>query len=297
MDNKFKRNYVLTVETAPRSSEYITIKPPFTIEFDVQRNALSSANVCKFTIYNLSQKNRDRILKDWMNPSDIRKVYFNAGYGDGPNFPLVFTGYISLAQSVRRGVDFLTNIECFDGGDAYSNANLSNTQFSKGTSNKTIVQNMISQMKPYGVEMGAVGDIPGTISRGNSFAGNAIESIQAITGGADNSGFFIDNGKANYLSDNEHIAATDIPVISSASGLLGTPVREQTFLTFDILFEPRLFIGQKIKLDSLTAKNYNTYYKVISLHHRGMISESVCGNATTTIGVYHAGFLTPVEAG
>lgn len=296
MVNKFGRNYVLTVETAPNSQEYITIKPPFTLEFDVQRNALSSANVCKFSIYNLSQKNRDRILKDWMNFSDVRKVIFNAGYGPGPNFPLVFNGYMNLAQSVRRGVDFITSIECFDGGNAYSNANVS-TQFKSGTANRDIVRNMISSMKPYGVEQGAIGSIPGTIGRGNAVEGNPIEIIQDITGGSGTSGFFIDNGKANYLSDNEHIASTDIPVISSGSGLLGTPVREQTFLTFDILFEPRLFIGQKIRLDSVTAKNYNTFYKVISLHHRGLISESVCGNAVTTIGVYHAGFLTPVEAG
>lgn len=277
--DKFLRSYVLTVETI--SGRMLTIEPPFTVEFDIQRNILTSANVCSIRIYNLSERNRNQILKDQYTYDDLRKVTLQAGYGSGPNYPVIFRGEISRAWSVREGVNFITQIECFDGGFAFINAT-SNFQFPDGTTQQNVAEALIASLAQYNVTRGAIGEIPGELSRGASYTGNTIDVLRELTGGA----FFIDNGKANVLSDSECLRSTQIQVISSASGLLGTPVREQTVLHFDILFEPRLAIGQQIRLDSITAANYNTFYKVVSLKHRGMISDAVCGSATTTVGVF-----------
>ncbi len=272
---KFNRNYVLTIQT-PLGGELI-IKPPFTIEFDITRNVLTSANVCSVRVYNLSERNRSLIRKDVTDYGDLRMIKLRAGYGD--NLPVIFSGNISQAWSVREGTNMITQIECFDGGFAFANSQ-TNIEFPAGTDQRTVLATMAESLP--GVEIGAIGNYSGQISRGNSYTGSTVDILRDLSGG----GFFVDNGKANILGDSECLQG-EIEVINSSSGLLGTPVRENTIINFDMIFEPRLLIGQKIKLESITAANFNGFYKVISVKHRGMISESVSGDAITSVGMFY----------
>ena len=41
----------------------------------------------------------------------------------------------------------------------------------------------------------------------------------------------------------------------------------------DMLFEPRVIMAQKMIVNSITNDYYNSTYRAISIHHRGMISE------------------------
>lgn len=273
--NKFLRNYSLSVET--QNGETITIKPPFTIEFDITRNTLTSANVCSIRVLNLSQKNQNSIRFNIMDSGDFRSVELKAGYG--PNLPVIFSGNITQAWSVREGVNSITAIECFDGGFAFANAE-TNEVFPSGTSQDTILRTLAGSLP--NVSLGAVGSFPGSLSRGNSISGSTTDHLADLSGG----GFFIDNGKAHILGDSECLEG-EMLIINSQSGLLGTPVREQTILHFDMIFEPRLTVGQLIHLDSSTGKNFNGDYKIISLKHRGMISDAVCGDAITTVGMFY----------
>ena len=297
MPNKFFRNYVMKIQ-ATTGGDIITIKPPFTVEFDVQRQTLATnANNGHFRIYNLSQLTRNLILKNEFDYDDQRLITFEAGYGEDPaGFPVVFTGNMTKAGSVREGSSFVTTIEAFDGGYASANASI-NDQFVAGTSNQDILEKFIEGLSEYGVSAGAIGTIAGVSTRGNAYSGGAFDIIRDFTGGGPNSGFFIDNGKANFLQDTEVIAAAPI-VVNSASGLLGTPYREAQFLIFDILFEPRVSLGTLINLQTTEGPDFSGIYKVISIHHRGTISDAVCGDAITTIGIpYVKGVnYTPVQS-
>jgi hypothetical protein len=273
--DKLGRNYNLQIQT--QSGSILTIAPPFTIEFDITRNILTSANVSSVRIYNISQNNRNQIRKNVNDYGDLRQITLMAGYGI--NLPVVFTGNITQAWSVREGVNVITQIESYDGGFAFANG-ITNEQFPAGTPQSTIIASLAGSLP--GVSIGAIGNYPGTISRANSYSGTTTDLLRELTGG----GFFIDNGKANCLGDSECLQG-EIQVINSASGLLGTPVREQTILNFDMLFEPRLVIGQQIQLQSITEANFNGFYKVISIKHRGMISEAVCGDAITSVGLFY----------
>lgn len=282
--DKYGRNYILSVEAQDGTT--VTIRPPFTMEFDVVRKSLSSASVSTIRVYNLSPEVRKSLLKNQFDYGDQRLITLRAGYGAGPNFPTCFTGTVSKAFSVREGTNFVTQFESFDGGFAFVNANISEGQgvFPAGTPIRTIIQSFIDSLSPYGVKAGAVGDFPGTIPRKNSYSGNTIEVLKELTQGS----FYIDGGKAFALTNNETLNSAEVaPVINSASGLLGTPVRQETLLLFTTLFEPSLFIGQQIKLESKTADNFNTFYKVTALHHQGIISDSICGDATTEIEVFY----------
>lgn len=274
---KFLRNYVLTVQT--QNGDNLTIAPPFTIEFDITRNTLTSANVCSIRIYNLSQNNRNAIRFNIMDTGDFRAVELRAGYGETQNLPVIFSGNITQAWSVRESVNFITAIECFDGGFAFANAE-TNVVFPSGTAQLTVLQTLAGSLP--NVSLGAIGSYPGSLSRGAAIAGSTTDQLATISGG----GFFIDNGKAHVLGDSECLEG-EMLVINSSSGLLGTPVREQTILNFDMIFEPRLIVGQKIQLDSGTGANFNGFYKIISLKHRGMISQAVCGDAITSVGMFY----------
>jgi hypothetical protein len=274
--DKTQRNFRLTIDAI--NGQKLTVTPPFTIEFDITRNILSSANVSSIKIYNLSENNRNSIYKDKNNFALYRAVQLNAGYGD--ILPVIFKGNVSHSWSVREGTNFISYIEAYDGGFAFVNSDVASS-YPAGTPQRVIYEDMISKLGPT-VSPGVIGNYGDSSSRGSSYQGNPADLITQLTGGA----FFIDNEKA-YVLKNEEVLQGSIEAISSDSGLLGTPIREETIVHFDMIFEPRLMIGQLLTLDSSTFKIINGAYKVISIKHRGMISDSVCGSAITTVGLLH----------
>lgn len=273
--DKYNRNYKLLVQK--KDGTNLEVARPFTVEFDIHRNSFSSANVCSIRVYNLNPNNRLQIRQDQYDYNDRRLIEFLAGYGD--KLSLGFKGNINQAWSVREGVNFITQIECYDGGFAYVNA-VTGSSYPEGSSNQSIIDSFVDSLGPYGVQKGSVGTFPGKINKGASYTGNPLDHIGDLSG----DGFFIDNQKINILKDDECIDG-DIPLINSSSGLLGTPILESQYLTFDLLFEPSLKVGQLIELQSVSAEHFNGIHKVIWLKHKGMISEAVCGTAITSVGL------------
>lgn len=281
--DKFDRNYILLIQK--KDGTTLRVTRPFTVEFDIHRNSLSSANVGQIRIYNLNPNNRNQIRKDQFDFGDQRTIQFFAGYGK--NLSLAFSGSITQAWSVREGNNMITQIESFDGGFAFVNA-ITGEQFVKGTPQTSVIDALVQNLNGFGVTTGAVGNYSGSTTRGNSYNGNTTDLLNQITGG----GFFIDNGKAHCLNDTECLEGS-IPLINAQSGLLGTPIKEQTYINFDMLFEPSLRVAQLIQLESQTAEHFNGTHKVLSIKHRGMISEAVCGSAITSVGLL-PGMFTPV---
>lgn len=272
--DKFNRKYQLLVQT--QNGDTLEVKLPFTMEFDITRNILTSANVCQVRVYNLNKRNRNQIRFDVSNYGELRGIVLKAGYGD--NLPIIFSGNISQAWPVREGVNFISQIECYDGGYALANGTF-DQQFISGTPQRNIIDSMLEKLP--GVTPGVVGQIQGEIARGNTYSGNTADLLNQLVPNK----FFIDNEKAHILGDSECLQG-DITLISPETGLLGTPIRQQTIINFDMLFEPRLIIGQALNLVSSSDDSFNGAYKVISIKHRGMISESVAGDAVTSVGLF-----------
>lgn len=276
---KFGRNYSLSVQQQNGKVRVITL--PFTIEFDITRNILSSANVASFRVMNLALETRNQIRKNVYNSGDPRFISLRAGYGD--NLPVIFSGDLFQAWSVREGNTFVTQMESLDGGFAFANS-VTSTPFQAGTPVGTVYKNLIDGLENYGVSPGAVGQYDQVLSRGNTYNGSTMQILNEHTGGAT----FIDNRKVNILRNNECLQG-QVNTISPTMGLLGTPVLEETILHVPILFEPALVVGQKVFLDTVTEPVYRGYYKIISLKHRGTISSAVGGNATTEVGLFGGG--------
>lgn len=297
---KFDRKYILTVDLNDGTQLYIDYSVnPFTIEFEIFRKLMAAPSHCQIRLYNISEHNRNLLAYDFSNfkPSK-RVVSLRAGYGT--NLPIIFYGTVTQCWSVREGNNFITTIESFDGGVSYTNGEIPATQtFPKGMLWKDLFETIMgkgypAETNPYlpGTTFGAIGknfitDEQGNLTRltkSEPATGNTVKYLRSRVADA----FFIDNGKSFILGDPECRKGT-IALIDSSTGLLGTPQKENSILSFDILFEPSLVVGQKVFLQSTTLSGANSSingaYKINSIKHRGTISPTVCGSVITSIEI------------
>lgn len=271
---KIDRKYTLKAEVTGGGN--ITVELPFSVEFVVKREALASSQTATFTLYNLAEKTRNLLYKDRFNLTEFRAIQFMAGY---ETTPMIFNGTILQAYSYRRGVDFLTVIECYDGGYGMANS-FSSITIGAGAAFSEIIENLSKDLlgvtgKPI------IGNFPTRTGRGSVYLGNTWNYIVQLS----NNLATIDNGQLKVLNPNEVIQA-DINVITSESGLLGSPKRANTMIEQSILFEPRLTLGQILNLQSSTNSIFNGAYKVAGFTHRGLISPSVSGEAVTEVSLW-----------
>ena len=275
---KWQRNYILSIQTS--GSNWVDITLPFTMNFRISRNTNASANTARISILNLSKDTRLKIYKDKYTFDIYKGIELRAGYGDSKEtLPIIFKGNIKQAYSQRNGVDYQTDIECYDGGFAFLNGYTSKS-FASGTSDRQILYSLVKDLPA--IDMGVIGNFEGSLPRGNAMEGATTDLIKSVS----KSNFFIDNEKAYCLQDEECYRG-NITEISSASGLMGSPLREETMLTFEMMFEPRLQIGQHIHLTSQTESLFNGNYKVIGVEHNGTISDATSGRCVTKVTLYY----------
>lgn len=295
---KFQRNYHITIDTEVNNSytfggnawqhveskepAKVEITMPFTMTFDINRNVMAGANTSRVTIYNLNQDTRKKIYKDQYLTQEYKGIVIRAGYGMEKNpelLPIIFKGNLKQAYSKREGTEYLTEIEAYDGGFAFVNAYKS-VSYTAGTSRNDVIGGLIDSI-PY-INKGAIGDFNDKLPRGNSLTGSIIENLQQITNG----NFFIDNEQAFCLLPDEYIQG-DIQVLNAETGLLSSPLREETYLKVTTLFEPRVRVGQLIALESTTNSEFNGLYKVMGFKHHGTISAAKSGTCETEITLYY----------
>lgn len=274
MAAKFGRNYRLVV------TEYLTgksqaVSPPFTLRFNITRYDTSTPSGGTLQIYNLNQDSRTFFRKDINTYGRTKGVLLLGGYGE--KLSTMFLGDIYNAFSERVGQDWVTTINGFDGGIAYNESTLS-TEIVRGIPLRSVLRSMAKSLSAYEVEVGAISKTyTQKNTRGNSYSGSTFSIMTELTGG----GMFVDNGKVNCLRDNEFIVG-DVVKVNASTGLLGTPKREGSLVTFSTILEPRFYIAQKIEIE-IGNQAFDGTYKVKSINHAGTISDAVGETCTTTV--------------
>jgi hypothetical protein len=286
-------------ETTYKVGDIIEISYPLTIEFSINKTMSSGANMMNLRIYNLAEKTRAQLMQDPYNMVDFgsgkryRKVILNAGYGK--NIPTLFVGNMTNAYSYRQGVDVITEITAFDGMYGQLNSQTSKT-FAAGTAKTTVLDSLYADLIK--VNKGITTDIGSDVlKRGLIADGNTFNIIKENfgEGSFNNNGtqssittrqIFIDNEQINLIAWNDYIDTGSVYVINSDTGLLGTPIRRETSLECEILFEPSLILAQLVELKSTINKNFNGAYQVWSIRHDCTISGAESGNATTHLQLY-----------
>lgn len=252
----------------------IVITMPFTIQFTLQRNTMSSLNGLHIDIYNLGKSTRDRIFQDRYVVRN-RTITFEAGY---ETLSLIFHGNIFQASSAREGVNIVTRIEALDGSYPVFTTNTFET-ISKGKTLRDVLLFLSGQFPD--LQVGAVGNYDEVLQRPVALNGNTYDLLKKYSANQ----VFVDNGKVYVLKNSETVQG-EIPKITTETGLLETPRREDGFLTVTTIFEPRVAIGQQVELESKILPVYNGQYKVLGILHQGIISEAVGGRCQSIFSLY-----------
>ena len=266
--------------TSPQGEE-IRIQNPITVEFEIIRQNLASLNTATFTVYNLTERTRMKIFHDLYDVSTYLPVSFYAGYSYGTAetntyAARCFMGHVKQAYSYRQGSDYKTVIECWDGGTALNNSFVSQT-LPGGSNNKNIIQNLAQGMANM---VGAVvSDAFDSVNnRATTLFGNPFDLLGKLT----NKNFYVDNQTGFALTTNEAINGT-LNYIDDKIGILDSPKRTGTVVDVTTVFEPRYVPSQEVILTSASQPVLNGQYKLTGIQHRGIISDAVNGDCTTSL--------------
>ena len=288
---KFGRQYLLKIDG--KSGTKYEARLPLTVEFYVRRNVLASANSISLRIYNLKKEVREDIDKACYEYTDVRYIDFQAGYI--PPLSSLFYGNIVECKSYRAEgtTNVITEITALDGGYAMStaNSNISKEPITKDE----VISHLMDDMTNYGIKRGKKSIFQGEHPRGRSLLGNTWDLLRQES----DESCFIDLGTVHVLK-NAYINADKVTSdciqgsileINSNTGLLGSPRRADMKIMAEILFEPRIIIGQKISMRSNVNSSFDGIFKVISVEHHGTISGSVNGKCKTTFTYLMSGAL------
>jgi hypothetical protein len=269
---KLGRNYRLTIVNP--QGDQIDITPPFTLHFTVERNNLATANTGEIEITNLGPNTRGRVFKDRFDTSLEWRLVLYAGYGT--NLFLVVSGNIHEAYSYKEGPNWTTKISVFDGAQAFQNGFVS-ASYSAGTDKSQVIKDAIFTLE--GIQEGYLGAYAkGEGPRAAVVFGPTREVLMDLTEGH----FFVDNGILHVSGDFEYDGSETL--VLDETQLLATPQRRDTSLEVSILFYPQARVNVLASLSSLFPI-YNGTYKICSIHHDVLISESENGKAETSLGL------------
>ena len=285
---KFLRTYSMVIKGA---HETWTFGPPFTVRFTALARGTPTTNTAHFFIYNLPEKVRNDILKDLYSNLDYYPISFSAGYVYEPSTPPVFVGNVRWAYSYRQGPDWITELDCVDGGGAIEIANCEESLVS-GTALGQVYRVLCQAI------VGVKRDVTGFFiskafddsedSRGIVLSGNAWEELvrRVIP---NNTQLFINKGKIYIVLQNEYVSIPGgFATISEETGLIGSPRQQEALTIATMLFEPRLEIGQNVEL--VTASPSSGEHKILQVTHQGTISEAIdSGDITTTATLFRPG--------
>jgi len=292
---KFGRRYKLSVQVKDDlfgADSFIAIEYPLTLELDVSRNIMASANKGTFKIYNLREEWRNQIFHDWRDYEKHYYVKLEAGYLSEPFLPTIFAGQIASASSERVGVNWITTIEANDGMQAISDG-FANQSLGAGVSFRQFLTTCIGSMS--GVQIGELATVPDVERpRGVSLYGNPWEIIQNNI--PQGHAAFIDNGLINFVKLNQHTKnlTVEIPLLSADTGNVGTPKKYQARIDLTRIFDPTRKPGQIVNLESSLTR-YNGLYTVQGVAHRGVISGAAAGDLKTILNLYNKSMVEPIS--
>lgn len=219
-------------------------------------------------------------------PDIFRAIQFRAGYDspDGEFMPLLFNGTVKTAYSYRQGINFITEIEAYDSAWAMTQGITSLAVLDGLTASQVV--GLLAKDLPGLAGIPIIGSFPIKNRRGKVLFGNTWNLILQETSNL----AILDNGQLKAMKLNE-VFRGGLPLISSDTGLLGSPKRTTSFIECRMIFEPRLSLCQLIELRSETNPQFNRFWKVMGIQHQGMISPTVSGTCITTANLW----FTPLE--
>lgn len=232
------------------------ITDPLQITFDGRKSIDGGLNTFTLNVFNLNEPKRLALIKDTEEVKYI-PVQFEVGYQG--QLLKVFRGDVRTAGTKRDGVNYITTLECYDGGYDYLESFTSRSVKSK----KKAIDEILKDMPHTG--RGAITDI-GEQIRPKVMVGSSSKLVEEIL--KPDETFYIDEEKLYIIKDDE-VVNEFIPVVAPSTGLINTPERDSKRVTFTSLMNPQIKIGGLVELRSTSAEHLNGIYKVRTISYKG----------------------------
>ena len=284
---KFQRTYQLQVQGRPYVFRGQTVQQtyiinyPLTLELNIARNNLAAMNTAHLRIYNLSADVRRALFHTYADNATYQGVLLKAGYVNEPTLPVIFKGSMYTCTSYRHGVNWITDINAWDGGWAVTNA-FSNYNYPKYWKTSDVLAGIagnFGNLTAGGI--GAFSDDSDNNTGPLVVAAKTWDKFQELAGS--NVRTFIDQETVNALHNDEYLNIPGVlTLINSANGLKETPITDGFLTTAKMVFEPRARVGPLVTLNSVESY-LNGQYQVIGVSHDGIISDVENDDLTTSI--------------
>lgn len=256
MSFRFGRDYRLFIRFT--KTDVVEIKPPLRIQFEGKKTIISDINELKIKIYNLDLTKRNKLIKDKAQQSEEDKylqVVLQVGYDTLVD---IFIGNIFEVGSAKVGADQITTLVCKDGGFDFRNSFTSKTV----APSISVVEELIKDMP--NTKKGKI-STPAQRVRAKVLVGATADLIQQNL--TEDETFFIENEQLNVIKTNEILDNFAVEV-SSATGLLNAPLKQETFVIVETLMNPAIKAGGQVQLISEVLE-LNELYRVETIEFSG----------------------------
>lgn len=253
MTERFLRDYELTIGIGVKA---IIRRNPYRLAFSATKSDDATLNKATLKVYNFDESKRRQVVRD-EDAADYFPLELKVGYQG--KLETIFRGSINTAGSTREGAEFITAIECLDGGNDFLRGFVNATVTTKAAAFDAILGSMPNTARG---KIGAATEI----IRPKVLVGNSIAVTQEMLDPGQK--WFIDDERLNILRPNE-IVSSFAPVISAETGLLNTPQADKKVLTLNTMMNPAVKVGGLFRLISVTAPHLNGIYKASTITYSG----------------------------
>lgn len=210
------------------------------ITFKVSKKDVQTPNTATIKIYNLAEDTIKRMRKEFT------RIIVQAGYES--NFGVLFDGNIMYVRRGRENnTDTYLELVAGDGDVAYNHAIVRRTLASGSTPNNQISV-AAEEMAGKGAATGFVDNLGGRpLPRGKVMYGMARHYLRKSCEST-NASWSIQDGRLQVVK-NDGVLPNQAVLLTSKTGLIGTPEINNEGIKAKCLLNPQLKIGGKVKID------------------------------------------------
>jgi hypothetical protein len=209
--------------------------------FTIKKTSAQTPNEAEIKVYNLSSGTAAQIQREFT------RVILQAGYES--NYAVIFDGTTKQIKTGREnGTDTYLQIMASDGDAAYNFA-VVNTTLAAGSSSSDHINAAGGAMGAHGVTTGHIGDVGGQkLTRGKVMFGSSKDYLRQSAQNSD-ADWSIQDGKLQIVPI-RGLLPTQAVVLTSKTGLIGSPEQTNDGIQAKTLLNPMLKIGGKVIIDN-----------------------------------------------
>lgn len=255
VENKF---FVAIPNTA------IDIRPPIAMQFTCEKTLSSSPNTLDLKLFNLAPNTRAEMEREGVVLS------FGAGYADGGPRRL-FVGDVTYATSVKKGTEWITDVQVRDGARAFATARADQT-FKAGVRAIDVLRFVARSMQvvlPRNVETDPA--LQRQFAAGYTMSSKSRAEFTRLLAPYGYRWTFQD-GALTVLRDDEVLPST-LREISVEEGMVDSPEfgkpegpGKKPKRTVNSKLYPELQVGQRV---NIVSRSLQGIHKIVKLRHTG----------------------------